>query len=174
MNAVEYKDVWSMLDAMADEKHECKTKKAELIAQIRKDTIREVQAALKEKVKQRQVLPVFVQEIDRQFSDFQLGLSAGVVYPESKDIFGHTEQGQIGFEKMGAQDTFAIGMPMFSQEGEYLGRLGIGFYKDLPWFQRDGRGKEIPAHYWKIEGYKGDKSQQPLTYYQYMQKFGKK
>lgn len=174
MVAVEYKDVWSMLEAMADEKRECKTKKAQMEAKIRMDAIREVQSALKKKVEQHIVLPIFVHEIEREFSDFQLGLSAGIVYPETKDAFTDIAQGQIGYEKIGAQETFAVGMPMFSQDGEYLGRLGIGFYNNLPWAERDGRNEEIPVHYWKIEGYKGDKSQEPLTYYQYMKKFGKR
>ena len=170
MVAVEYKDMWSMLDAMADEKQKCKTKKAQMIAKIREDTIREIQAALKEKIQRHVVLPIFIYEKDREFSDFQLSLSAGKVYPRIKDGFEYTEQGQIGFETAGAQETFAIGMPMFSQDGEYLGRLGVGFYNNLPWAERDGRGEEIPVHYWKIEGYNGDKIQEPLTYYQYMKK----
>ena len=170
MVAVEYIDMWSMLDAMAKEKQVCKTKKAEMIAKIRNETIREVQTALKEKVARHIVLPIFVYEKDREFSEFQLGLSAGKVYPRIKSGFDDTERGQIGYEKAGAQETFAIGMPMFSQKGEFLGRLGIGFYNNLPWAERDGIGKEIPVHYWKIEGYNSDEIQEPLTYYQYMKK----
>lgn len=171
MVAVEYEDVWSLLETLAKEENPSKTKKAQMIAKIRQDTVREIQSLFREKVQQHIVLPIFVHEINREISDFQLGLSAGKVYPRIQEGFDNIAQGQIGFETVGAQETFAIGMPMFSQNGEYLGRLGIGFYDNLPWAKRDGRGEEIPCHYWKIEGYQGSETQEPLTYYQYMKKF---
>lgn len=164
MIAIEQNELLSVLKELKTNRVEDKaTKKARYEEEIRLKAITEVFEAVKG-IKRHNVIPVFVHEVDRKFDNLILGCKAGKVYPKSSE----TEAGQIGYETIGAQETFAIGMPMFSQEGKFLGRLGIGFYDGLNWAQKDGMGKDIPVHYWKIEGYNESVTQEPLTYYQYI------
>lgn len=173
MTTIELPELFAWMKALKEKPIEGRVTKAK---QIERDARNKVIDEILDHIrgmKHKEVLRIFVNEVDRELSEKDLQYTAGRVYSEYRSGLGlETEQGQIGYEQVGAQETFAIGMPMFSQEGEYIGRLGIGFYDCLPWAKRDGRDKEIPVHFWKIEGYKG-KGESPLTYYQYMNKFRK-
>jgi hypothetical protein len=92
-------------------------------------------------------------------SDFKLSLDAGYI----------TTAGTIGGMQQGALETFAVGMPIYSLEGKYLGRLSIGLYDNLNYAKRTKEGIEIPVEEWKIEGYEGE-WQKILTYYQAKEK----
>lgn len=98
----------------------------------------------------------FVKTYSDKHSDFTLSLSAGYV----------DKNGIICNEQFGAKDTFAIGMPVYSEDGEELGRLSIGLWKNLDYATRTEDGLEIPAEHWRIDGYSGER--QPIkTYFQH-------
>lgn len=97
----------------------------------------------------------FIGCYDLMPSDFILGLDAG----------GINTDGIISGSQVGALETFAVGMPIYSLKGEYLGRLSVGLYDRLNYTERTEEGIEIPVEYWKVEGYKGE-WQKILTYYQ--------
>lgn len=126
-------------------------------------------------MKVRDVLPLFKDEVDTEFPDYIIDnkCHAGTVYPESKDYFSSTEQGQICYETYGAMDTFSIGMPMYNQQGDFIGRLGVGFYKHLDYEKCDELVNKIPSYFWKVIGYEGNKTLRPLTYYQILRQQSK-
>ena len=97
----------------------------------------------------------FIGCYDLMPSDFILGLDAGHINTD----------GTIGGMQQGALETFAVGMPIYSLKGEYLGRLSVGLYDNLNYTERTEEGIKIPVEDWKIEGYKGE-YQKILTYYQ--------
>lgn len=101
----------------------------------------------------------FIGYYDLMPSDFILGLDAGHINTD----------GTISGMQVGAQKTFAVGMPIYSLKGEYLGRLSVGLYDILNYTERTEEGIEIPVEEWKIEGYKGE-WQKILTYYQAKEK----
>lgn len=97
----------------------------------------------------------FIGCYDLMPSDFILGLDAGYI----------STDGTLGGAQVGAMKTFAVGMPIYSLKGEYLGRLSVGLYDILTYTERTEEGIEIPVEDWKVEGYKGE-WQKILTYYQ--------
>ena len=72
------------------------------------------------------------------------------------------EDGDITNQQKGAEETFSVGMPVYSVNGEELGRLSIGLFTDLD-YSTDGI--KIPVETWRINGYKG-KRQRIKTFYQ--------
>lgn len=140
------------------------TKKLQAELSIREKVLNEVQEALKNEVHIRSVIPLFRQEVKTEFPKRQLiRCEAGYIYDD---------KGTIAYETYGAQDTFAIGMPMYDQQGKFLGRLTIDFLTHLNYHVEDENGKtvEIPSETWRIAGYKPDPNRKetihPLTYYQ--------
>ena len=121
--------------------------------------------AMQETIRKVRILPKkgksmkinrFVKTHTDKHSAFTLSLSAGYV----------NEGGVICREQYGAKDTFAVGMPVYSESGEELGRLSIGLWKHLDYSSRTNDGLEIPVEHWRIDGYKG-KSQPIKTYFQH-------
>lgn len=52
----------------------------------------------------------------------------------------------IGYETSGAEETFSIGQPVYDEDGNIMGWLGIGLYKNLDYVA----GMRIPCEYWQI------------------------
>lgn len=97
----------------------------------------------------------FVDSHKNKYDDFTLSLSAGYI----------DDDGIISNQQKGIEDTFSIGMPVYSVSGEELGRLSIGLYKNLNYSEETEGGLNIPVMFWRIDGYRG-KSQKIKTYHQ--------
>lgn len=54
----------------------------------------------------------------------------------------------IGYEQLGAQETFSVGQPVFDEDGNLMGYLGIGLYENLD-YSTEGRVR-IPCEHWII------------------------
>ena len=52
----------------------------------------------------------------------------------------------IGYEMQGARDTFSVGQPVFDEDGNLMGYLGIGVFSHLDY----AASIRIPVEYWKI------------------------
>lgn len=87
--------------------------------------------------------------------EFTLGLSAGYI----------DEEGHICQQQMGAESTFAVGMPVYDEQYHTIGCLSIGLFKSLDYAEKTSDGLDIPVYFWKVEGYEG-KRQNIKTYYQ--------
>ena len=72
------------------------------------------------------------------------------------------ENGNITNQQNGAEETFSVGMPVYSADGDELGRLSIGLFDNLD-YSTDGI--KIPVETWQVKGYKG-KRQKVKTFYQ--------
>jgi len=99
-------------------------------------------------------IKMFVTDKRPRYTDFQLNLSAGIIH----------ENGEIDRQQRGAEETFSIGMPVYSESGEELGRLSIGLFENLNYSQEHFKG-DIPVEYWRVDGYKGER-QKIKTYWQ--------
>lgn len=55
----------------------------------------------------------------------------------------------IGYSQKGAEDTFSICQPMFDEDNNLLGYLGIGMYSHLDYSDHPHK-LNIPCYYWKI------------------------
>ena len=97
----------------------------------------------------------FVDDCDTKYDDFTLSLSAGYI----------DEEGAICNEQMGAKDTFSIGMPVYAEDGNEIGRLSIGLLRNLNYYSRTEDALKIPVEYWRVDGYTGD-VQNIKTYHQ--------
>lgn len=97
---------------------------------------------------------LFIKDCLTKYGEFELGLRAGYI----------DEDGIICNGQMGAIDTFSVGMPVYSEDGVEIGKLSIGLWKNLNWSQ-DKVDFEIPAHHWRVDGYKGER-QTVKTYHQ--------
>jgi len=100
-------------------------------------------------------IKIFIKEHKKKYSKFTLNLSAGYI---DKD-------GNICSQQSGAEDTFAVGMPMYDEKGNFIGRLSVGIFDGLYYSEYTGEGQKIPVYYWKIEDYKGEYTK-VKTYYQ--------
>lgn len=78
----------------------------------------------------------FIEQIGKHETRY----NAGTVYEEN-DGFG------IGYSEMGAEKTFAIGMPIYDKDNNLMGYLGIGLYDALDYSETDVR---VPCEYWQI------------------------
>lgn len=102
-------------------------------------------------------IKTFIDDCTTEYKEFELSLRAGYI----------DEDGIICNAQMGAIDTFSVGMPVYDDDGVELGRLSIGLWKNLDWAQ-DKIDIKIPAHYWRVDGYKG-KKQTVKTWHQLKQ-----
>lgn len=165
MIAIEYTEAYRKIDGLKAKMPEGRmTKKLQAELAIREKAINEVLETLQKEVRQRKVLPLFRQEVQTEFPKRQLiACEAGYIYDD---------EGTIAYETIGAQETFAVGMPMYDQQGKMLGRLTLDFYDNLDYTMEESDGKEIkvPSEYWRIAGYEPDPDRKetiyPLTYYQ--------
>ena len=96
----------------------------------------------------------FIDTCTTKYDKFTLGLKAGYI----------DEEGCICSAQMGMLDTFAIGMPVYGEDDQEVGRLSLALFKNLN-YANDKIDMEIPVEYWRVEGYKG-KRQSIKTYHQ--------
>ena len=75
------------------------------------------------------------------------------------------EYGTIVNNMTGAEESFFVGMPIFTYEEEYIGRLCLGSWENLNSTKRDLFGKPVPVIRWFIDGYVGPR-QKIKTYWQ--------
>jgi hypothetical protein len=99
-------------------------------------------------------IKLFIQDCTTKYEDFNLSLRSGYI----------DEEGCICNAQMGALETFSVGMPVYGENGDEIGRLSIGLFKNLN-YANDNIDLEIPVEYWKVDGYKG-KRQSIKTYHQ--------
>ena len=69
---------------------------------------------------------------DRQYS-------AGIVCKEDGNYF-------VGYEMKGAKETFSIGQPVYDENKNIMGWLGIGLYNNL----RYSANIKVPCERWQI------------------------
>lgn len=60
----------------------------------------------------------------------------------------------VGFNQIGAEEyLFSIGQPVYDDEGNVMGFLGIGLYRHLDFYtgeMEEEKRVRIPAYYWEI------------------------
>ena len=103
-------------------------------------------------------IKLFVRDLNAEYKGLNISLSAGYI---DKD-------GIIGNQQAGIEETFSIGMPVYGESHEEIGRLSIGLFKSLDYYDRaELRGEmlDIPVEYWRVEGYDGG-AQKIKTYWQ--------
>ncbi len=71
---------------------------------------------------------------------------AGIVY-ERNDGRGY----QVAYQQAGAEQTFAVGMPVYDSYNHKLGYLGLGLYENLNCSSSDSFHEAIPMSMWSIE-----------------------
>ena len=54
----------------------------------------------------------------------------------------------ISYEMQGARDTFSVGQPVFDEDGNLMGYLGIGVFASLDYATT--KPIRIPVEYWNI------------------------
>lgn len=96
----------------------------------------------------------FIDEYKTQYDHKTLGYRAGEI----------CEDGDITNQQQGAEDTFAIGMPVYDMQGNELGKLSIGLFRSLNYDTPD-TSVSIPVYTWRVDGYKGAR-QSIKTFYQ--------
>ena len=82
----------------------------------------------------------FIEQYDKDIemrTDFEAGQ---VCYNDGELI--------IGYEMQGARDTFSVGQPIFDEDGNLMGYLGIGVFGHLDYATTEPI--RIPVEYWKI------------------------
>lgn len=89
---------------------------------------------------EKYVKPLFLGQIIQKRNPFATEYDAGVVYERE----GHYI---IGYEMCGAEKTFSIGQPVYDKDGNVMGWLGIGLYRNLDYSIEIMR---VPCEYWEI------------------------
>lgn len=54
----------------------------------------------------------------------------------------------VAYETCGAERTFSIGQPVYDEDKNLMGYLGIGFYNNLD-YSTDNKTR-VPVEYWQI------------------------
>lgn len=85
-----------------------------------------------------EMVPRFIDDYKRG-KQFATEYSAGVVC-EDEDGF------HIGYEQMGARETFSVGQPVYDGDDHLMGYLGIGVYMHLDY----AANIKIPVERWEI------------------------
>lgn len=99
-------------------------------------------------------IKTFIDEYKTEYDEKTLSYKAGEI----------CEEGDITNQQAGAEETFAIGMPIYDVNGNEIGKLGIRLFENLNYHTPDFNIK-IPVYFWFVENYKG-KRQTIKTYYQ--------
>ena len=55
----------------------------------------------------------------------------------------------VGYEQMGARATFSVGQPVYDEDGNLMGYLGIGLYENLD-YATGGELDRVPVEHWTI------------------------
>ena len=55
----------------------------------------------------------------------------------------------IGYQQLGAEETFSIGQPVYDITGNLMGYLGIDFYKNLD-YSGSTKNARFPVERWQI------------------------
>lgn len=71
-------------------------------------------------------------DIDKQYD-------AGIVCSDNGNYF-------IGYEMIGARETFSIGQPVYDKDKNIMGWLGIGLFDDMDYSTEI----RVPCEYWQI------------------------
>jgi hypothetical protein len=100
-------------------------------------------------------IKLFINEYKTKYDNKTLSYYAGEI----------CQDGDITNQQRGAEETFCIGMPIFDEEGNELGKLSIGLFEDLNYSVLDMEIK-IPVETWRVDGYKSDVRKRIKTYYQ--------
>lgn len=100
-------------------------------------------------------IKIFINEYQTKYNPETLAYRAGEI----------CEDGDITNQQFGAEETFAIGMPVYDKEGNELGRLSIGLLENLNYSMPEDVNLKIPVFAWRVDGYKG-KRQSIKTFYQ--------
>lgn len=103
-------------------------------------------------------IKLFINEYNNKYDDKTLQYRAGEI----------CEDGDITNQQLGAEETFAIGMPIYDEEGNELGKLSIGLFKNLNYSTPPTI--TIPVYTWRVDGYRAAKRKRIYTYYQHNRK----
>lgn len=98
--------------------------------------------------------------IKRFIDDFKNDYSKNLKYSAGEIC----EDGDITNQQQGAENTFSIGMPIYSLDGVEIGKISMGLFHGFNYLRKAGE-IDIPVETWRVEGYKGPR-QKIKTYYQ--------
>ncbi|MBR0090588.1 MAG: hypothetical protein IJP92_02700 [Lachnospiraceae bacterium] len=79
--------------------------------------------------------------IDCYNEDHEIKYDAGIVYWYEGDFI-------IGYEQKGAADTFSIGQPVYDEDQNLMGYLGVTVFRNLDYSTESGI--RIPVEVWRI------------------------
>ena len=81
--------------------------------------------------------PKFIEQIKMEKVDTQY--DSGIVCERDGNYI-------IGYEMSGAEETFSIGQPVYDKDGNIMGWLGIGLFRNLNYSAE----VRVPCEYWQI------------------------
>lgn len=87
-------------------------------------------------------MPRFKYQIVTGVSEKELEYDAGRLSLHNGDFI-------VDHAMRGAEETFSIGQPVYTDEGELIGYLGIGLFGNLDYYL-DNLELRVPVEYWKI------------------------
>ena len=88
-------------------------------------------------MKEKYVKPLFIGQIEEE--KLATTYNAGIVCKRDGNFL-------IGYEMKGAEETFSIGQPVYDKDGNIMGWLGIGLFKNLNYSAKI----RVPCEYWQI------------------------
>ena len=83
------------------------------------------------------VKPLFIGQIEEE--KLATTYDAGIVCEYEGNFI-------IGYEMKGAEETFSIGQPVYDKDGNIMGWLGIGLFRNLDYSAK----VRVPCEYWQI------------------------
>lgn len=93
------------------------------------------------------LIPLFINQLAKGVDEESLKYYAGKAYKYNDTFI-------VGYEQMGAQDTFSIGQPIYDEEGNLMGYLGIGLLNSLDYatysLGDEYRTLRVPVETWQI------------------------
>ena len=87
------------------------------------------------------MIKTFREQLNDGINEEDLKYNAGYVRKHNDDFVVSTYQ-------IGAGETFSIGQPLYNENGDILGYLGIGCFDELS--EHVPIDIYVPAYYWKI------------------------
>lgn len=85
-------------------------------------------------------------KINRFIDQFESGNEYAIEYRAGVVVVLEEKRFGIGWQQMGAEETFSVGQPVYDKEGNLMGYLGIGLFRNLNYSEKE----RIPVSYWEI------------------------
>ena len=85
-------------------------------------------------------LKLFVEQLKSGVDQNDLRYDAG-------RVFLHKGRYVIDYSQKGAEKTFSVGQPVYNDNGDLLGYLGLGLFESLNY----GADIRVPVEFWEIQ-----------------------